>query len=657
MAYTYQGLGKMSTPLTINMDKPLDTRTVVNNTSDLYTIPPAQAYRGMTISNLEDGNIYMLIDKNKITKSEGWKSSQSALQIISCTQEEYDRWSKNTNANYEPINPEEQYISQGVYYYIYEDTELGVYYLSSDWGKDIENQLKTKAADSALQDLKRRLDATDSNLATNYLTSEIIINTYATQAIINEMFNLEDSESYISKIVKKYYTKEESDSKYVTKESLGGDLSDLGDGENLVFVPSVQYAADKEALRKELDTTLKVNDDGSLNSLTVGSIKSIDGNLTVDVTKDGLVIGDDIIAKKSEIPVIITMSKEAYDAIPPEKIDKDAYYYLYNTEEDMVYVTRKELRAEYDNKGTYQSWVASYAYDKKYIDTLAESLQDKGDYVLVSQLENYYNKVETEDTFLKKEDASSIYATGDSLEEFKTFVSDTYLTIADISQGSGEEGPFKFVTETKYSQDKEAQAASLESENLITSKLTIKDGVELTANENRLLHNGDQVALSKEMHKVQYLTETDYLQLVAEKKTEADTYYYTYGQHEGDASGYVQLDYIEQTYYNRKDIDDFLGLVDTNTSDKLSSSLEKLQDNIDSISAEKQSQIDNITNILLVELENRLQAQIDKMQIYSEVSNHMLTLNDNDIMIVEGKTLHVLSPSKVSVNGLQIVVK
>jgi hypothetical protein len=57
----------------------LDTRTVVSATKDLYEVPKGQAYRGMTISNLEDGNIYMLIDENKINKSEGWKSSQSAL--------------------------------------------------------------------------------------------------------------------------------------------------------------------------------------------------------------------------------------------------------------------------------------------------------------------------------------------------------------------------------------------------------------------------------------------------------------------------------------------------------------------------------------------------------------------------------------------------
>ena len=75
MAYRYTGLGEMSTPLKIIANAPLDTRTVVDTTADLYQVLPEQAYRGMTISNLEDGNIYMLIDENKITTSDGWKSS------------------------------------------------------------------------------------------------------------------------------------------------------------------------------------------------------------------------------------------------------------------------------------------------------------------------------------------------------------------------------------------------------------------------------------------------------------------------------------------------------------------------------------------------------------------------------------------------------
>ena len=111
----------MSTPLSVIMDKPLDTRTVVDTTKDLYEVPVDQAYRGMTVSNLEDGNIYMLIDKNKIATSDGWKSSESALQIITCTQAEYDEWAKNTNDKYEPIDPDKPYVIQSVYYYIYED--------------------------------------------------------------------------------------------------------------------------------------------------------------------------------------------------------------------------------------------------------------------------------------------------------------------------------------------------------------------------------------------------------------------------------------------------------------------------------------------------------------------------------------------------------
>ena len=58
----------------------------------------------------------------------------------------------------------------------------------------------------------------------------------------------------------------------------------------------------------------------------------------------------------------------------------------------------------------------------------------------------------------------------------------------------------------------------------------------------------------------------------------------------------------------------------------------------------------------IAELENKLQTQINNMQVYSAVENHKASISDNDIMVVSGETLHILSPSKVSVNGLQIVV-
>jgi hypothetical protein len=41
----------------------------------------------MTVANPQDGNVYMLIDKNNITNKAGWKAS--GIDIITCTYDEY----------------------------------------------------------------------------------------------------------------------------------------------------------------------------------------------------------------------------------------------------------------------------------------------------------------------------------------------------------------------------------------------------------------------------------------------------------------------------------------------------------------------------------------------------------------------------------------
>lgn len=646
MAYTYQGDAILGVSLSVETPKPLDTRTVVNATKDLYEVPASQAYRGMTISNLEDGNIYMLIDKNKINKSEGWKSSQSALQIISCTQEEYDKWAENTDDNYNPINPDEAYISQGVYYYIYEE-EDGIYYLSSDWGKNIEEQLSKKASNDAVTSLLKQVNEDIANLANNYTTTETMLVTYVTIASLEEKFNTSNPDSYISKLIAQYYTKDEADSIFVTKASLGGDLDGL-EGDNFVFVTSKQYADDQQAIRTELDQTLKLDGEGSLESITVGKIKSPIVNeqqLEVEVTPDGLIINGDRLAGKSEIPIIITISKEEYDKLTPEEINEEAYYYLYNTEEDLVYVTNKDLIASYHTIGQYQSWVAGYGYSRTDIDKIVDTLQGKGDYVLLTQLANYYDKTESDTTFLSKTEASDTYATSDALSQLATDIENDYVTKDSLKSEGSEDEDFIFVTQKAYQTDKDANAIEFTSDHLVTSKITIKEGVELTAEEQRLIHNGEKVALTKELHKVEYMSEEEYLKLVEEEKTVEDTYYYTYGQDENAATGYVQLDYIEDTYYTKRQIDNTIREINSEHSEIINSSIARVQE-----------QIDNLTNVILAELESRLQTQIDNMQIKSEISEHTLSLNDNDIMIVEGEVLHILSPSKVSVNGLQIVV-
>jgi nucleoside-diphosphate-sugar epimerase len=118
----YTGDSVLGVSLNVQTPKPLDVRTVVRNTEDLFTISPTNAYQGMTVAVVSTGNLYMLIDKNKINEKAGWKASYESIQIIACTLQEYEEWKDNTKEDYTPIDENKSYIYENTYYYIYEDS-------------------------------------------------------------------------------------------------------------------------------------------------------------------------------------------------------------------------------------------------------------------------------------------------------------------------------------------------------------------------------------------------------------------------------------------------------------------------------------------------------------------------------------------------------
>jgi hypothetical protein len=61
MGYKYTGDSVLGLSLTVNTPKPLDARTVVENTTELYSIPKDTAYKGMTVAVISNGNTYMLV--------------------------------------------------------------------------------------------------------------------------------------------------------------------------------------------------------------------------------------------------------------------------------------------------------------------------------------------------------------------------------------------------------------------------------------------------------------------------------------------------------------------------------------------------------------------------------------------------------------------
>ena len=136
--FKYIGDSIINASFTVQVPKPLDSRTVVNNITELYSIPSTYAYQGMTVANIDNGNIYMLVDKSKIDQKAGWKASYESIQIITCSYQEYKEWEQNTDKLFQPIDSSKEYLHQDTYYYIYEDSlplkEINQEYVKrSDW--------------------------------------------------------------------------------------------------------------------------------------------------------------------------------------------------------------------------------------------------------------------------------------------------------------------------------------------------------------------------------------------------------------------------------------------------------------------------------------------------------------------------------------------
>ena len=73
MGYLYKGDAILKGNLSVATDKPLDERSIVQNSSELLTINAAYAYNGMPIVSIDDASIYILLDKNNITDITSWK--------------------------------------------------------------------------------------------------------------------------------------------------------------------------------------------------------------------------------------------------------------------------------------------------------------------------------------------------------------------------------------------------------------------------------------------------------------------------------------------------------------------------------------------------------------------------------------------------------
>jgi hypothetical protein len=364
--YKYIGDSILNASFTVQVPKPLDNRTVVNNIYELYSIPAAYAYVGMTVANIDNGNIYMLVDKSKISQKAGWKASYESIQILPCTYAEYKEWQENTNELFQPINESKEYLHQDTYYYIYEDSLPGdeenqEYVKRSDWA-DLSSIVSGKASNAALILTNQEV----ARIAQEYATLQYVIDGYAPLS----MFDLEDEESFIRA---NFFTKEESLEKFVKFSDLSGD--DPGEGD-FIFVTASRYEQDQEALQQyktnlaeELTHFLRVGADGELGNVIISQIKSPSVNnqqLVVNVTPEGFKVGNDRFAMLSDVPPHVTLTKEEYEAlVENNEVDPDTYYHVTGDEE--TFVLQSDLTRDYYTKTQAESFVSGYTFTKEVI--------------------------------------------------------------------------------------------------------------------------------------------------------------------------------------------------------------------------------------------------------------------------------------------------
>lgn len=349
MGYKYTGDAKLGVSLTIDTPKPLDARSVVDNLTELYSIPANTAYLGMRVSNLEDGNIYMLIDKSKMNEKSGWKTSTAELpelpkstEIIACTEAEYKILEENTNDDFTPKDESKPCLNPDTYYYLYEDSlspeTQEQEYLTRAWGQNIEDTLSTKATQEAVIDVKKDITKIEQDIVDNYSTKKEVteITSGITEDITNNYTTKELLNTTISDTIVNYYTKTEIDDTFVTKDLLteGSD-----DDSEYIFVTNTQLTEYKNEISEEFEKTLKVEEDGSVKNLTVETLTSLQEDLNIETGK--LYINSNPVALYSDIPVIEVLGQSEYENL--ENKQENVYYYTYQDSEEKGWVTNDQL--------------------------------------------------------------------------------------------------------------------------------------------------------------------------------------------------------------------------------------------------------------------------------------------------------------------------
>ena len=322
----YTGDSLLGVSFEMQTPKPLDNRLVIDTKKELYEINPNTAYEGMLVTCIADGFTYMLKDKSKINSSDGWKSV--AIQIVSLTKAEFDQRKENTNSDYTPIDNKLPYLDKDVYYYIYEDSmsEVGDFYVTQDQFDQLNKLIGSKADTQALKAFKQETKDKFSSLSTQYVPLSFLAGT---------------GEGTLSAILASYYTKEDANNTFLTKEDFGGEGTDLS------FVKTNDYESDMRTINQTLANKIDTRSDAELRSLTTNTITL--NNKQITVQSDGLHFDNKRLAETEEVPDWTCISHQQYlQMLNDGKLKEGKYYLTYGDDiDDSGYITMTNLEQKY----------------------------------------------------------------------------------------------------------------------------------------------------------------------------------------------------------------------------------------------------------------------------------------------------------------------
>lgn len=338
----YTGDSLLGVSFEMQTPKPLDNRLVIDTKKELYEINPNTAYEGMLVTCIADGFTYMLKDKSKINSSDGWKSV--AIQIVSLTKAEFDQRQENTNSDYTPIDDKLPYLDKNVYYYIYEDSmsEVGDFYVTQDQFNQLNELLRLKADTSTLDTFKQETKDNFNSLSTKYVPLSFLD---------------DPGEGTLSAILASYYTKQEADGKFLTREDFGG-------GTDLSFVKTDQYESDKETINQALAKKINSGSDAELNSLKTNTITL--NNKQITVQSDGLHFDNKRLAETEEVPDWTCISHQQYlQMLNDGKLKEGKYYLTYGDDiDDSGYITMTNLEQKYMSVRNAESIIDTKVRDR-----------------------------------------------------------------------------------------------------------------------------------------------------------------------------------------------------------------------------------------------------------------------------------------------------